>query len=139
LELTTVSYIDLGIQIAIFIVLIAGSFLAQKQNKKTHALLMTSALLINTVLILVIMVQPFLEESSEIFENLLVTENMLFLSHHVLGLIAEVLGIILVLKWAMNRFESLSCKGKLLMRLTSGTWIISILLGLVIFILHFIE
>ncbi|MGF3522776.1 MAG: hypothetical protein ACQXXJ_06745, partial [Candidatus Bathyarchaeia archaeon] len=63
---------------------------------------------------------------------------MLFLSHHIVGLIAELLAGFLVLKWIFRRFDVTLCKGKNLMRTTISTWLVSILLGIFLFLWHLI-
>ncbi len=85
------------------------------------------------------MLFPFLGETSEIFENIAASENLLFLTHHTLGLVAEVLGAFVVLRWVLKGLNSDSCKGKALMRVTLGFWFVSILLGVLLFLIHFVE
>jgi len=102
-------------------------------------MVMTSVFIINTILILTVMLFPFLGETSEIFENIGASENLLFLSHHALGLVAEVFGAFLVLRWVVKGFNSDFCKGKVLMRVTLGFWFASIVLGVLLFLIHFVE
>ena len=139
MQLEISSYVDLFIQISILIALILDYFFVRKKSLKKHGVLMVSAFLINIILVASVMILPFLVESTEILENVFGLESLLFLSHHVLGLIAVLLGGFLVLKWTVKAFNTSSCKGKTLMRATFVIWIISILLGIVIFVLHFIE
>ena len=137
LELTFLSVIDLVIQFVILGILLVDYFYLQKKSIKKHGLVMGLAFLLNTILISVIMVPPFLEEVAEIAEQSLDFTGGLLWSHHILGLIAEILAGFLVIKWAAKSFDSTSCKGKKLMKVTFGTWILSIILGLVIFFLHY--
>jgi uncharacterized membrane protein YozB (DUF420 family) len=136
MELTTLSYFDLIIQIAILIALVLDYFLLRKENLKRHGALMTSAFAVNTVLIVAVMLPPFLGQTTEILENVLEAESLLFLSHHVLGFIVEILGGFLVLRWVLKAFNESFCRGKTLMRVTIGTWLVSILLGIVLFAWH---
>ena len=139
MELTALSYLDLIIQIAILCVLVLNYYLLQKKSKKLHGLVMTSVFITNTVLIVAVMLLPFLAESTEIFEDITAPESLLFLSHHVLGLITEVLGAFVVLRWIVKGLNPDSCKGKTLMRVTLSVWFVSILLGILLFIIHFVE
>lgn len=139
MELTSLSYADLIVQIAIFCALLLDYFVVRKKNLRLHGVLMTTAFVTSTILMVVVMVAPFIAESSEIFEDVLGMESLLFLSHHVLGLVAEILAAFIVFRWVLKTFDASSCKGKNLMRATVSTWLLSILLGIVIFILHFIE
>ena len=139
MELTLLSYLDLIVQIVILFVLFFSYYLAQKKSKKLHGAVMTSAFVANTVLVVVVMLMPFLAEGAEIFEDVFAMENLLFLGHHILGLIAEGLGVFVVLRWVVKGFNSDFCKGKALMRVTSGAWFVSILLGFLLFIIHFVE
>jgi uncharacterized membrane protein YozB (DUF420 family) len=138
MELTSLSYLDLIIQIAIFGVLVIDYFFIRKKNLRQHGVLMTSAFITNTILIAVVMLPPFLGESTELFRNILEAESLLFLSHHLLGLVAELLGGFMVLRWVVKAFDASFCKGKTLMRATISTWLVSILLGIVLFIWHLI-
>ena len=138
MELTLLSYLDLVIQIAIFGVLVTDYFFIRKKNLRRHGVLMTSAFITNTILIAVVMLPPFLGESTELFSNILEAESLLFLSHHALGLVAEILGGFLVLRWVVKAVDASFCKGKTLMRATVSTWIGSIILGIVLFIWHLI-
>jgi uncharacterized membrane protein YozB (DUF420 family) len=139
MQLTMLSYLDFIIQIAILGVLVISYFFIRKKNLRQHGALMTSVFVVNTILLVAVMLPPFLSEGTEIFGNILDMDSLLLLSHHVLGLIAELLGAFLVFRWAIKAFNTSFCKGKILMRVTMGTWLASILLGAVIFILHFIE
>lgn len=134
MELTTLSYLDLILQVGIFFVLIFDYLVLRKKNLKRHGALMTGLFALNTISIVAIMLPPFLGQTAEILENSLEAENLLFLSHHVLRLIAEILGGFLVLRWLLKSF----CKGKTLMKATISTWIGSILLGIVLFAWHLI-
>jgi uncharacterized membrane protein YozB (DUF420 family) len=138
MELTTLSYLDLIIQITIFGVLVIDYFFIQKKNRRQHGVLMTSAFISNTILIVAVMLPPFLGESTELFSNILEVESLLFLSHHVLGLVAELLGGFLVLRWVMKAFNTSVCKGKALMKATISTWLVSLILGIVLFMWHLI-
>jgi uncharacterized membrane protein YozB (DUF420 family) len=139
MELTALSYLDLAIQIIILGALLVDYLILRRKSLKQHIALLTAAFIANTVLIVAVMIVPFLGESVEILENLLEAESLLFLSHHIIGLIAELLGGFLVLRWVAKRFDTSSCKEMRLMRLAMGTWIISILLGIVLFAWHLIE
>ena len=136
MELTALSYFDLVIQIAIFCVLVVDYFFIKKKNLRLHGLLMTSTFIANTILIAVVMLPPFVGESTELFVNILEAESLLFLSHHVLGLVAELLGGFLVLRWVIKSFNVSFCKGQTLMKATLSTWLVSIILGVVLFIWH---
>jgi len=139
MELTVLSYLDLIIQIVILCVLALNYYLLQKKSKRLHGMVMTFAFVVNTILVLVVMLVPFLAESAEIFEDVFAMENLLFLSHHVLGLITEVLGGFVVLRWVVKGLGTESCRGKILMRATLSIWFVSILLGILLFLLHFLE
>lgn len=137
MELTLLSIIDLVFQFVILGILLVDYFYLQKKSIKKHGLVMGLAFLLNTILISVIMVPPFLEEVAEIAEHSLDFNGGLLWGHHILGLVAEILAGFLVLKWAIRSFDSTTCKGKKLMKVTYGIWILSIILGLVLFVLHY--
>ncbi len=139
MELNALSYLDLAIQIVILVALLVDYFVLRKKSLKQHITLLTAAFIVNTALVVAVLIQPFLDEGAEILENLLATESLLFVSHHLIGLIAEFLGAFLILRWSLKKFDTSSCKGKNPMRLAMITWIISILFGIILFIWHLIE
>lgn len=136
MELTFLSYLDLTIQIILGLILLLDYFFLKKRSLKLHGTLMLTVFLVNTVLILVIMIPPFLGESIEIFENLAEIESLLFLSHHIIGLLAELLAGFIVVKYIIRAFNSSFCKNKNLMRATLIIWLISIILGIILFLWH---
>jgi uncharacterized membrane protein YozB (DUF420 family) len=116
----------LAIQVAIFGTLVLDNFFIRKKNLKHHGMVMSFAFTASTILIFVVILLPFLNQSADIIEDIASVESLLFLSHHVLRLIAELLGGFLVLRWAAKASNASFCKGKTLMRVAIGTWLVSI-------------
>ena len=119
MELTFFGYLDLIIQIILGVVLVIDYFFLKKQSIKTHSSVMTTAFVVNTVLILAVMTPPFLGESTEIFENLTEIESLLFASHHFIGLVTEFLAGFVVVRFIANVFRQSSCKNKNIMKATA--------------------
>jgi uncharacterized membrane protein YozB (DUF420 family) len=137
-EIDALTHVSFAFQILILGLLVAGYAYFIKKDMKKHGALTATATILNTISILALMVPDFLHETEEIAENILGAEPLLLLGHHLIGLVAEVLAVFIVLRWALGRFSYLSCRGKALMDVTFGAWIISLALGVVIYIMHLI-
>ena len=138
MELTILSYLDIIIQIIIGSVLVADYFYFKRENLKLHSTMMTTIFLVNTVLILVVMLPPFLGETDTIFGNLAEFESLLFASHHTIGLVAEFLSGFVILRYIVRAFKPSSCKHKKLMKATVTIWLLSIISGIILFLWHII-
>ena len=60
MELTTLSYLDLMLQVGILVVLVFDYLVLREKNLKRHGVLMTGLFAINTVSVVAIMLPPFL-------------------------------------------------------------------------------
>ncbi|MGA3192705.1 MAG: hypothetical protein ABSD73_09375 [Candidatus Bathyarchaeia archaeon] len=96
------------------------------------------AVTLHTVLIFAIMVPSFASLVGS-FGNLLWPSALAVLSHAVLGSLVELLGLYLVLAWALNRWNVKVCHGnKRFMKPTIILWLIEIALGAYVYILLYV-
>ena len=96
------------------------------------------AVTLHTILIFAIMV-PSLASLVGSLGNLLTTSTLVILSHAVLGSLVEVLGLYLVLAWALNHWNVKVCHGnKRFMKPTIILWLIEIALGTYVYILLYV-
>ena len=122
------------LQIAVLIILMGSLFLKMKKKLQQHGLTMLIAVLLHTISILAVMIPTFISGFAVAgaidFGNINVLIAFL---HATTGIIAELLGIVLIIVW---RFQSSlhSCsKKKTTMRFTLVIWLISLVLGIALF------
>ena len=130
------------LQMIILFLLILGLPFARKRTEKKnvtkHGYLTTSALVLHTVTILVVMVPSLYANFGSIGELSLLPSIVVWL-HATTGIVAEILGIILVASWASKPLQQMSCaKMKWLMRPTFTVWTVSLVVGAAIHIVGII-
>jgi uncharacterized membrane protein YozB (DUF420 family) len=132
------SDVNLLLQLAILVVLILAFFFKSRKSYLKHGATMGIAVTLHTVLIFAIMVPSFASLVGS-FGNLLWPSALAVLSHAVLGSLVELLGLYLVLAWALNRWNVKVCHGnKRFMKPTIILWLIEIALGAYVYILLYV-
>jgi len=132
------SDVNLLLQLAIFVLLMLAVFFKSKQNYLKHGATMGIAVTLHTVLIFSIMVPSFTSLMSS-FRKLLWTSALVILLHAGLGSLVEILGLYLVLAWALNRWNAKVCIGnKRFMNPTIILWLIEIALGAYVYVLLYV-
>jgi uncharacterized membrane protein YozB (DUF420 family) len=132
------SDVNLLFQLAIFVVLIGSIFFKFRRSYSRHGATMGIAVILHTVSVFFIMV-PSLTASMGLFENPLAPLALVILSHAVLGSLVELLGVYLVLAWALRRGSLKVCfRNKRVMKPTFGLWLIELVLGVYVYILLYV-
>ncbi len=135
-ELETRS-IDLAIQLFLLLMLILAYLMVRtRKNMKIHAWLFLSLTLVNIASVLLIMVPAFLAESEEIVATPFTEHSIIMWTHHLIGLLAIALSIYILARWGVGRKKFGPCGGKLIMRFAYSTWFLSIILGLILYVLE---
>ena len=138
--LDPVGNVSLSIQIVILFLLILGLPLVRrgenaKENIIVHGYLTLAAVLLNTVLIFIVMLPSFSIGLGEL-GSLSFLASLTLWSHVLLGVVAEVLGIILVAQWLSKPPSRMSCsKTKAWMWPTFVIWAVAVVTGALIHIL----
>ena len=127
------------LQIVIFVVLLAGFVMARvKRGYLKHGVIMGVAVALHTISILIVMV-PSLLSSGGLFENWAGSLSLAGASHAVLGVLVEILGVYLVLTWALHPKDTKPCfKRKTTMRAVLVCWLIELILGVYVYILLYV-
>lgn len=129
---------NLLLQLAILVVLILAVFFKSRKSYLRHGATMAIAVTLHTILIFAVMVPSFASLMGSV-GNLLATSTLVILSHAVLGSLVELLGLYLVLAWALNRWNVKVCFGnKRFMKPTIILWLIEIALGTYVYILLYV-
>jgi len=132
------SDVNLLLQLAILVVLILAVFFKSKQSYPRHGATMGIAVTLHTILIFSIMVPSFASLLGS-FGNLLWPSAAVIVLHAGLGSLVEILGLYLVLAWALNRWNVKICFGnKRFMKPTIILWLIEIALGIYVYVLLYV-
>jgi len=128
-----VATISLILQIIALILLFAGVGLKGRKKFHQHGIVMLIAVVLHTIIILAWMVPSFsLSFSSSI--NLADMIVVTILVHAFMGIAADLLGIWLVASWRL-RVDMKTCFAKKsLMRATMTLWLITLFLGIVLYL-----
>ncbi|UCE43629.1 MAG: hypothetical protein JSV57_04530 [Candidatus Bathyarchaeota archaeon] len=131
--------LNLLFQIFIFILLVGGIAIAKLRRKfSQHGAMMGVAATFNTVSILIVMI-PSLLGFRGLLSNPLSNPALVVISHAIVGILVEILGIWLVVTWAVNRRNLKACvRRKSAMRTTVVLWGIELLLGLYTYIMLYL-
>ncbi len=121
--------INLLVQIVIASILIVGVIFAKKKNFKAHGYIMTIAVVINAIVIITIM-GPSMISAAGGLSGLPQILASVVIAHAALGAVSEGLGAILVFK----KFGNV----KMWMRIVFILWMISLALGILIYLLFYV-
>jgi len=124
---------SLLIQIILLVILLIGFRLGKKKTASSlymHGWLMKLLVALNTLTILFVMGPSFFLHFGSVVEELFVFGFPFTFIHHSIGLVAEILGIILVFK----KFG----KVRTWMRVTFMLWLVSLLLGLGFYVRYYV-
>lgn len=129
--------IDLAIQLFLLFMLILAYWMVRtKKNMKVHAWLFLSLTVINIASVLLIMVPAFLAESEEIVATPFTEHSIIMWTHHLIGLLAIALSVYILARWGVDRKKAGPCGGKRIMRFAYSTWSLSIILGLLLYVVE---
>jgi len=127
------SDLNLILQIVLLILLLAGFILGKKKTGgsiKIHGRLMTVLVVLNALSILLIMGPSLFTNLGAAAEEVFTIGFPLTLLHHSIGLIAEILGVVLVFK----KFGNV----RRWMRITFTLWLVALLSGIGFYIVYFL-
>ena len=129
-----IATISLVLQLLIFALLIFGYQRFRHGDLKGHGLVLASATLVHIGVIILRMI-PAVASDPEFMSINLDPLNLIHWGHVALGLLAPALGVYISLRWVFYGSDPRFCRGKLLMRITFITWLISLLFGIVMYFL----
>jgi uncharacterized membrane protein YozB (DUF420 family) len=131
--------INLLFQIFILILLVGGVAIARLRRKfREHGATMGIAVTLNTLSIITVMI-PSLLSFRGLLSNPFSHPALVAISHVVLGILVELLGIWLVVTWAVHRRDLIACvKRKNAMSATVLLWVIELLLGIYIYVMLYL-
>jgi uncharacterized membrane protein YozB (DUF420 family) len=125
--------ISLIFQIVVLVLLFAGVGLKGRKKFRQHGIVMLTAVVLHTIIILAWMVPSFsLSFSGSI--NLADVIVVTILVHAFMGIAADLLGIWLVASWRLRADMKTCFAKKSLMRVTITLWLITLFLGIVLYL-----
>jgi len=126
---------NLSFQLLIFILAILGVVLVLRRSLIKHCRLLNLAIILNLVSVFVVMVPSFLQFTSALtLAGLRSLEVLIMVTHGAVGTVALILSVIVILRMT-NRVPALVriAPAKSLMRVTFLLWLLSLLMGLMIY------
>lgn len=137
---TAVSVADLNLilQTTALALVIIGWRRAVKKRVRQHGKIMTVAVVLNFASILLIMGPSFFLGLGFIMSNPFNSISLVSISHHGLGLLAELLGIYMVYKWRFQKSFTFCYRHQNLMKIIIITWATTNILGIVIYVYLFL-
>jgi hypothetical protein len=131
--------INLTLQIVMFVIVAVSLFYKNKKKFKAHGVLMGIAVILHVVSFVAVMGPIFFGNFSDFVDYLSYTEVQTTWIHAVPGAIAMVTGAVLVALWALNVSDVAACsRRKRLMDATVLFWLISLVFGVVTYILVYV-
>jgi len=122
--------INFALQIAIVIILFGSLAFKQKKKFALHGIATFLAVVLNAFSFVWIMVPAFTSSQPLVLDY---SWKIISLIHGVLGIIAEALGIFLLVAWALERSAKGCFKRKNLMRVTFALWFVALVLGILLY------
>jgi uncharacterized membrane protein YozB (DUF420 family) len=131
--------INLILQIITFAIIVVSLFYKNKNKFKTHGILMGIAVIMHVLTFLTVMGPIFFGYFSDFVEYISYLEIQTTWIHAIPGAIAMVMGIMLVGLWALRLSNIAECsRRKRLMDITVLLWLVSLIFGIVTYILIYI-
>lgn len=136
---TLIATASLVVEIVVLALVLYGYFLKRRQNFRRHGITMTSAVVLHTITIFVIMIPSFVLAlvPEFIVPKPLELISIIALIHGITGILAISLGVWLVTSWHFRKDLSTCFKKKLFMRVTITVWITSLVLGIFIYLFFY--
>jgi uncharacterized membrane protein YozB (DUF420 family) len=130
-----VATISLILQIVALVLLFAGVELKRRKKFRQHGIVMLTAVVLHTIIILAWMVPSFstllsFPSSINLADIIVVT----ILVHAFMGIAADLLGIWLVASWRLRADMKTCFAKKSIMRVTITLWLIALFLGIVLYL-----
>jgi len=126
---------NLSFQLLIFVLAILGVILVLRRSLVKHCRLLNLAIILNLVSVFVVMVPSFLQFTRVLtLAGLMSLEVLIMVTHGGVGTVALILSVVVVLRMT-NRVPALAriVPAKSLMRVTFLLWLLSLLMGLMIY------
>jgi uncharacterized membrane protein YozB (DUF420 family) len=133
-----VATLSLAVQIIVLALLITAYWSMKKQKFRRHGIIMFSAVIVHLTLILGIMVPSF---SIIAFTNtgLSSLKILLVTVHATFGAFAASLGVYIVASWRLRTSLKYCVPKKRIMLATFTTWLISISLGIIVYLTFYMR
>lgn len=111
----------------------------KEKQLKMHGLIMTSAVLLHTLTIFLVMIPSFVLYFDILLKRAFSLGVIITWIHAIVGIAVEVVGIILVLQWRFRSPSKMTCaKRKWIMRPLFMFWTLALILGIVFYIHYYL-
>jgi len=131
--------INLILQIVTFVIIGFSLFYKSKNKFKLHGKLMGSAIILHILSFLTIMGPVFFTDLDGFVNYISYLEVQTMWIHAIPGTISMISGTIIVVAWALQPTNIISCRRKKrLMDVTTLFWLISLIFGIVTYVLFYV-
>ncbi len=135
------------VQTAILIFIIYGFYdLTTKGDQRKHGIIFSVATITNLISLIAVMIPVMIDEWSSLVQNPFGFTSFIVIVHHLMGLVAAVLSVIIVVSWGNRDLPEWDSRGRagrtclgagrtgrIIMRSTFILWVASFALGAVIY------
>lgn len=140
MQITTGSYVVLALQLVTLFLLSYGAYLMKfKRKMRPHAIILTTAMVLNVAAVVLLMVPNFLNYLPLISTDYL--PDQVLIVHHTFSLITLALTLTVTMSWLLRGANNTTClglgrHGRTIMLTTFGFWFTSIVLGILVVLLN---
>jgi len=130
-----VATVSLVVQIVVLVLLFVSIWLKEKKRYRQHGIMMFTAVVLHTIVILVWMIPSFSSLfSSPIAINLADMITLTIMVHAFMGIATVILGFWLVASWRLQVDVKACFAKKNAMRATLTLWLITLVLGIILYL-----
>jgi uncharacterized membrane protein YozB (DUF420 family) len=131
--------VSLFLQIVILILLFGSVGLKGKKKFRQHGITMLLAVVLHTITILLVMIPSFVSGFIPYFStNISDAVSIIAIVHGAAGILAEVLGVLIVAFWRLQKSLQYCAPRKKLMRVTLILWLIALFVGVLLYIILYL-
>jgi uncharacterized membrane protein YozB (DUF420 family) len=131
------SDVNLLLQFAILVILILSFYFQRGRIYPKHGVTMAIAVTLHTIAIFGIMLPSLFALTSSFGTS--IVRSLAVLPHAILGSLVEILGLYLVLTWALHRREIKVCsENKRFMKPTFILWLLELAIGIYVYIVLYV-
>jgi uncharacterized membrane protein YozB (DUF420 family) len=128
--------INFVLQIVTLLIIVVGFLYKQQRRYKAHGSLMGSAVILHIISFITVMGPIFFGNIDILLSSLSFLEVQTLVIHAIPGVVAMILGIILVAAWSVNTTNIGGCiRRKRIMDVTIILWLLSLIFGIATYLL----
>ncbi len=139
--------VNMAVQTVILILLIYGFYhLRATGDRRRHGIIFSIATILNLISVVAVMIPSLYYGWNDVAQNLSRPDAFITITHHLIGLLVVALSLIIAVSWGNRNLPNWDQRGKIgkgclgegrsgkaLMRVTFALWVVSFILGAIIY------